>query len=74
MAVEKYKRKTDKTIYDIFENMDKDHSLNLDLKEFISGMEKLEVRLSIEELEFLFYSIDINRDGSIRYIEFIDAI
>jgi hypothetical protein len=38
IAVEKYERTKGKTLYDVFEMFDKDHSLSLDLKEFINGL------------------------------------
>jgi len=42
IAVEKYERTNGKTLYDVFEFFDKDHSLSLDLKEFINGLEQVE--------------------------------
>lgn len=53
---------------------DKDHSLSLDLKEFISGLEKIGTGFSIEEFEFLFMSLDVDKSGTIRYREFFDTI
>lgn len=74
IAVEKYERTKGKTLYDVFEMFDKDHSLSLDLKEFINGMEQIETGFSIEDLEFLFMSLDVDKSGTIRYSEFFDTI
>lgn len=58
----------------IFKIMDDDGSLSLSLPEFIKAVKDFRMGISEDGVPILFDAFDVNRDGTINYDEFLQAI
>ncbi len=58
----------------IFTILDKDGSGTLGIAEFSSIMKEFKIDLSSEQIHFIFKIFDVNKDGSLSYIEFLRGV
>lgn len=56
-------------LVDLFNDFDRDGNQVISKEEFIMGIKKAGVKISIRQLEILIESLDINKDGNIDYSE-----
>lgn len=57
-------------IWDVFRGVDTGGDSKISPKEFVEGMNKLDLNLQHEEAEALFKKVDLNHDGQIMFTEF----
>ncbi|XP_062584544.1 leucine-rich repeat-containing protein 74B-like isoform X2 [Saccostrea cucullata] len=60
-------------LLDLFNDFDRDGNHLISKEEFIMGIKKAGVKISIRQLEILMEGLDINKDGSIEYSELARA-
>lgn len=65
----KFCEETEKELWTLFQNIDRDHNGNLDKSELSQAFEKAGVAVSNARLDRFFGYIDKNHDGKIEYDE-----
>ncbi|XP_061174832.1 leucine-rich repeat-containing protein 74B-like isoform X2 [Saccostrea echinata] len=58
-------------LVDLFHDFDRDGNHLISKEEFIMGIKKAGVKISIRQLEILMEGLDLNKDGSIEYSELV---
>lgn len=62
------------TAHQLFKEFDKDSSGELDEYEFVKAMQRIGVPLEEKEIETVFFCIDVNKNGTVEYREFTQAV
>ncbi|XP_060085740.1 leucine-rich repeat-containing protein 74B-like [Ylistrum balloti] len=68
-----YARDTGYRLIDLFKDFDKDKNNSISRDEFILGLKRAGMKISVRQMEILLDKLDTNKDGCVDYGELIDA-
>ncbi|OWF38686.1 leucine-rich repeat-containing protein 74B-like [Mizuhopecten yessoensis] len=68
-----YAKDTGYRLIDLFKDFDKDKSNSISKDEFIIGIKRAGMKISVRQMEILIEKLDKNKDGSVDFGELIDA-
>ncbi|XP_069117920.1 leucine-rich repeat-containing protein 74B-like [Argopecten irradians] len=68
-----YAKDTGYRLIDLFKDFDKDKNNSISRDEFILGLKRAGMKISVRQMEILLEKLDTNKDGCVDYGELIDA-
>ncbi|XP_033736023.1 leucine-rich repeat-containing protein 74B-like [Pecten maximus] len=68
-----YAKDTGYRLIDLFKDFDKDKNNSISKDEFILGLKRAGMKISVRQMEILLEKLDTNKDGNVDYGELIDA-